>query len=196
MDRGRIAFDMNIDLIEEGSHMRFESTFRWVLPVLVAALALGMLAACELEDEELPLPSADEVQAYYEYEGELSVEMSGNVAQVTVVFDPREFERGGDLWAKAFPYIFVFAPGTRQALQEHRGLGGVRVIARHPNGDVVAQALLSREALTEVTWQRAVNIAGYARQEGTERPARMQDLVRWGEDHTDFEYNPSYIDNP
>lgn len=176
--------------------MRFESAYRQVLPKLAALLAVTLLAACELEDEELPVPSAAEVQAYYEYEGELSVEMSGNVAQITVVFDPQEFERGGDLWAKAFPYIFVFSPGTRQALQEHRGLGGVRVIARHPNGDVVAQALLSREALTEITWRRAVNIAGRARQEGTERPARMQDLVEWGEDHTDFEYNPSYIDNP
>jgi hypothetical protein len=175
--------------------MRLESRTRQRLSMLVPLLALTLLAACELEEEELPVPSAAEVQAYYEWEGELSVEISGNVAQVTVVFDPQEYQRGGDLWAKAFPYIFVFSPGTRTALQEHRGLGGVRVIARHPNGDTVAQALLSREALTEVTWQRAVNIAGRARQEGTERPARMQDLVEWGEDYTDFEYNPSYIDN-
>lgn len=164
---------------------------------MVLIPALGAVAGgCELEQEEFPVPSAEEVREFYEYGGELSVEMLGNVAQVSVTYDPEEFRRGGDLWAKAFPYIFLFSPATRDALEEHRGLGGVRVIARHPNGDIVAQALLSREVLNEITWRRAVNVAGRARQEGTERPARMRDLVDWGEDHTDFEYNPDYISTP
>lgn len=158
---------------------------------------LFVLAAwgCDtFEEPDHPVPSASQIEAHYEYAGDLSVEVSGNVAQVKVTFDPVEFRRGGDLWAKAFPYIFLFSPATRDAMSEHPGLGGVRVIALHPNGDMVAQALLSRGVLTELTWNRALNISGQARREGTERPARMQDLVRWGEDHAEFEYNPDYID--
>jgi hypothetical protein len=164
--------------------------------VLVApVLILLALAGCEVgEEPDHPVPSSAEVEAYYEYAGDLSVEISGNVAQVRVTYDPVEYRRGGALWAKAFPYIFLFSPATRDALADHPGLGGVRVIAHHPNGDVVAQALLSRGVLTQLTWNRALNISGAARAEGTERPSVMQDLVRWGEDHSEFEYNPEYID--
>jgi hypothetical protein len=151
------------------------------------------LPACEVQDPLPPPPAAEEVRAHYEYAGDLSVAISGNVAQVTVVFDPEAYARGGDLWAKAFPYIFLFSPATRDVMDEHRGLGGVRVISLHPDGDTIAQALLERGTLTEVTWRRAVHIAGEARRQGTERPARMQDLVEWGEDHTRFEYNPDHI---
>lgn len=171
--------------------------FRTAARALLPVVPFVLLAGCEPEEEEqFPVPSAEDIRAHYEYGGEMSVEISGNVAQISVTYDPTEFERGGDLWAKAFPYIFIFAPGTREAFEAHRGLGGVRVIALHPNGEPVAQALLSREVLTQITWQEAINTAGRARQEGTERPGRMRDLVRWGEDHTEFEYNPDYIQNP
>lgn len=169
--------------------------FRPVAAAALAILWLG-LAACDTQEPLPPPPAAEEVRGYYEYAGELSVGMSGNVAQVSVVFDPDEYVRGGDLWAKAFPYIFLFSPATRDALSDHRGLGGVRVISLHPNGDTIAQALLERGTLTELTWRRAINVAGQARRMGTERPARMQDLVEWGEDHTTFEYNPDHISRP
>ena len=161
----------------------------WAAPVL----ALALLPACEMEEEQHPVPAAQEVEALYQYTGELSVEMSGNVAVVDVSIDPVQYERGGDLWAKAFPYIFVFSGGTRDAFDQHPGLGGVRVRARHPNGDIMSQALLSREVLTQLTWNRALRVATAAQREGTERPAAMRDLVDWGEDHTEFEYNPDYI---
>jgi hypothetical protein len=173
---------------------------KWKLrtPLLLSAIAstLLVLGGCETDEQELRVPTADEIRTHYEYAGDLSVSISGNVAHVRVAYDPESFARGGDLWAKAFPYIFLFSPGTRDAFEAHPGLGGVRVITQHPNGDTVAEALLSRGELTEVTWRRAVSISGQARRDGTERPARMQDLVRWGEDHTDFEYNPDYITRP
>ncbi len=159
----------------------------------MAALALA-LAGCETGDAaDHPPPSAAEVEALYQYAGGLQVQMSGNVAQVTVTFNPDDYLRGGNLWAKAFPYIFLFSPASRDAFAEHPGLGGIRVVAQHPNGDLVAQALLDRASLNEITWRRAINIAGRARQEGTQRPNYMQELVRWGEDNTDFEYNTRYI---
>lgn len=160
---------------------------------LALVLLLLLVPGCEREAPELPVPSAAEIAAHYEYAGELSVEISGNVAQVSVTIDPAEYARGGDLWAKAFPYIFLFSPGTREAFREHPGLGGVRVLTRHPGGDVMAQAMLERGRLTEATWRRALNVAGQARREGSERPGYMSDLVRFGEDHTEHQYNPDYI---
>jgi hypothetical protein len=32
--------------------------------------------------------------------------------------------------------------------------------------------------------------------QGTESPGFMRDLVRYGEEHTEFEYNPQYIQLP
>jgi len=170
---------------------RFEIRGPWALvPLLVL---VPVMAGCEREAPERPVPSAAEIAAYYDYAGELSVEISGNVAQVSVTIDPGEYARGGDLWAKAFPYIFLFSPGTREAFREHPGLGGVRVMTRHPGGDIMAQARLERGQLTEATWRQALNVAGQARREGTERPGYMSDLVRFGEQRTDFQYNPDYI---
>lgn len=158
-----------------------------------ACLLVVLLPGCEREGAERPVPAAEELVRHWEYAGPLSVEVSGNVAQISVTIDPADYARGGDLWAKAFPYIFIFSPGTREAFREHPGLGGVRVMTLHPGGDIMAQALLERGTLAENTWRRALNVAGRARQEGTERPGYMSDLVHFGEDHTDFQYNPSYI---
>ena len=156
-------------------------------------LALALLAGCQTEQVDYPTPSAEEIEPHFAFAGGVSVAISGNVAQVTVPFDPEEYALGGDLWAKAMPYIFLFSPGSRDAFDEHPGLGGVRVISQHPNGETIAEALLSRGTLNQVTWQRAISIAGTAREEGTDRPGTMQTLVQWGEEHTDFEYNPDYI---
>ncbi|MEX2532097.1 MAG: hypothetical protein WD960_15135 [Gemmatimonadota bacterium] len=156
-------------------------------------LALALVIGCQPGQEEHPPPAAEEVEPHFTFAGGVSIEISGNVARVTVPFDPEEYARGGDLWAKAMPYIFLFSPGSRDAFEAHPGLAGIRVLSQHPNGDIIAEALLSRGNLNQLTWQRAINIAGAARQEGTDRPGTMQTLVEWGEDHTDFEYNPDYI---
>jgi hypothetical protein len=165
-------------------------------PVLAALVGMGLaLGGCDVFSRPVAhaAPAAEEVRPHFTYEGDLSVEMSGNVAQVTVVVDPAPYRRGGDLWAKATPYLFLFSTSTRDAFEANPGLGGVRVIIQHPNGDWMAQALLSREVLTETGWRQALNLSGLARRDGTERPGRMQDLVRWGEDRTEFQYNPGYI---
>jgi hypothetical protein len=163
-------------------------------PLALFLSALGLVGCDALSRPEAhAAPAAEEVRPHLAYGGEISVEMSGNVAQVTVVVDPQPYRRGGDLWAKATPYLYLFSSSTRDAFEANPGLGGMRVIIQHPNGDWMAQALLSREVLSEAGWRQALNLSGVARRDGTERPGRMQDLVRWGEDRTEFQYNPDYI---
>jgi hypothetical protein len=69
----------------------------------------------------------------------------------------------------------------------------VRVITTAPGGTEVARSLLLRDELNDLTWRRALNIAGVARRDGTEQPSKLEDLARWGEDHTEYEYNPRYV---
>ncbi|MDE0393792.1 MAG: hypothetical protein OYK82_03340 [Gammaproteobacteria bacterium] len=159
---------------------------------LVAGIA-GLLGGCQAETLPLVRPDASDIRAYYEYGGSLEVEMSGNVAHVTVEIDREEYRMGGRVWAMASPYIFLFSPATQQAFRDYSGLGGVRVIVVYTDGGVLAQALLERSEFNEITWPRALNVAAYARTEGTQSPGYMRDLVRFGEEHTDFQYNREFI---
>lgn len=138
------------------------------------------------------MPSAEEVEALYTSTSRLSVEMSGNVAEVTVVQDAQQLRRGGSLWARVGPYIYLFSDATRDAFVQYNGLAAVRVITVAPGGTEVARATLLRGTLNELTWRRALNISGLARRDGTEQLTLLEDLVRWGEDRSEFEYNPRY----
>jgi len=157
--------------------------------VLVAVTLAS--AACP-EAQDLTLPPADAVAGYYSYEGKLEANLSGNVAEVVVTQPASQLRRGGALWARVGPYVVLFTDDTQRLLEDYPGLAGVRVITRVAGGPEVARALLTRDALTGVLWRRSLNIAGKARLEGTDKPALLEDLVRWGEDHTQFEYNPRY----
>ncbi len=131
--------------------------------------------------------------AYYTYEGQLTTEMSGNVAEITIRQPGNQLRRGGSIWAKVGPYVFLFSSPTQQLFQDFGGLAGVRVITTAPGGTEVARSLLLRDELNDLTWRRALNIAGVARRDGTEQPSKLEDLARWGEDHTEYEYNPRYV---
>jgi hypothetical protein len=52
--------------------------------------------------------------------------------------------------------------------------------------------LLRRDELNSVTWREANQRVAKARLEGTRRPGHLEALVRYGEDHTEFEYAPRY----
>ena len=164
----------------------------WFFLFLVAGIA-GLLGGCQPAAPPLVRPDASDVRAHYEYGGSLEVVMSGNVAHVTVEIDREEYQMGGRVWAMASPYIFLFSPATQQAFRDFSGLGGVRVIVVYTDGGVLAQALLERSEFNEITWSRALNVAAYARTEGTQSPGYMRDLVRFGEEHTDFQYNREFI---
>ena len=145
------------------------------------------------EEVDLTLPTAEEVESVYLYEGTLTATMNGNVAEVTIVQAERQLRRGGTLWAKVGPYVFLFSEETEGLFRDYPGLAGVRVVTVTPGQQEVARALLLRESLNDVTWRRSMNISGLARRDGTRRPTLLESLVEWGEDHTEFNYSPRYI---
>ncbi len=160
--------------------------------VLLGALlgTLTWVGACE--EVDLAVPNAREVESAYAYEGSLKASMNGNVAEITIEQPARQLRRGGTLWAKVGPYVLLFSKETEGLFETYPGLAGVRVITRSSDDGEVARALLTRDALNDLTWRRAINIAGRARKSGTAKPTLLEDLVRWGEDHTQHEYNSRY----
>jgi hypothetical protein len=161
---------------------------RWAAATLVLTSAL---AGCR-PGTDLPVPSAAEVQAFYESTPGLEAEVVGNVARLRVAQDPQQLRRGGSLWAKVGPYVYLFSEETRLLFEAYPGLAAVRV-STYVGGSEVANALLARDELSAVLWRRGLNIAGQARRDGTGRVTLLEDLVDWGEAHTDFEYNSRFI---
>jgi hypothetical protein len=159
--------------------------------ILLAGITVVVGTGCE--EPDLRVPSAAEVAVYYEGTPGLSVEMSGNVAEITVVQPYAQVRRGGTLWAKVGPYIYLFTEETESLLVDFGGLAGVRVVTTTSSRGEVARAFLRRDAMTDVRWRRAKNIAGRARRDGTERPSLLEELVRWGEDHTEFSYSSRFV---
>jgi hypothetical protein len=137
------------------------------------------------------LPTAEQVVAAYEYSGQVDAEIVGNVAVLTVSQDAQQLRRGGSLWAKVGPYVFLFSVETRQLFIEYTGLAAVRVITRVGEAEV-ANAILTADELSDVLWRRSLNIAGQARRDGTSRMTLLEDLVDWGEAHTEFSYNERF----
>ncbi len=159
--------------------------------VLSTACALTLLSGACLAPRDLTLPEAEDIESYYEYDGRLDGEIVGNVAVVTVAQSARQLRQGGNLWAKVGPFVFLFSEETQQLFADHPGLAAVRVITRVGDAEV-ANALLARDELSDVLWRRSLNIAGKARRDGTNRMTLVEDLVAWGEAHTEFSYNSRY----
>jgi len=156
-------------------------------------LLAGALAGCAGEPAELVVPTLEQVEPYYTSANVLEIDISGNVVVLTVQQPAAELRRGGSLWAKVGPYIYLFSDETRRLFEDFSGLAAVRVVTRTAGGEEIANALLPRDELTGVLWRRALNIAGQARLEGTERPGLLDDLIQWGEDHTEFTYNRRFV---
>lgn len=159
---------------------------------LALTAALVLLAAAGCEQEDLPVPSTEEAAAYYAAVPDLSLEMRGNVAEITAVQSAAQLRRGGSLWARVGPYVYLFSEATESLMTDYPGVAAVRVITTTGSGVEVARATLLAGTLNPLTWRRALNVAGLARRDGTERITLLEDLVEWGEDHTEYEYNPRY----
>jgi hypothetical protein len=155
-------------------------------------LALALASAGCPQPQDLTLPTPDEAAAYYTYQGGLEARLNGNVVELVAYQPAAQLRRGGSLWAKVGPYVLLFSEETHRLLEDYPGVAGVRVMTQIRGGPEVARALLSRTELTGVLWRRSLNIAGKARLQGTEHPSLLEDLVRWGEGHTEFTYNPRY----
>jgi hypothetical protein len=162
----------------------------WPLAALGAVLLAS--AACQ-EPVDLTLPTEDQLrEVYASVPGLTEVSMNGNVAVIVVDQPAQQLRRGGSLWAKVGPYIYLFSEETRQLFNDYTGLAAVRVTTK-TGSSTVASALLSYDELTDVLWRRSLNISGLARRDGTERVTLLEDLIEWGEDHTEFEYNSRYV---
>lgn len=175
---------------------RYGSTDVLSRSILTFLLALGFLPACERVMPQRPdytMPSAaaaDSILRRHGVAGE--VRISGNVVELTSAQPIDQLQRGGALWARVGPYIYIFSPGTRQLFSDFPGIAGVRV--RTVLGDTeIATALLVRDTLREGEWQRVRNALAAALQEGTTRPSRLEELVRWGEQYTQFQYNREFV---
>jgi len=171
--------------------MRGSDASPLVAGLLVAAL--GGIGACESEPAR-ELPSEAVLDSVY---GErVDISLNGNVVELAVTQGGEQLRRGGSVWAKAGPYIYLFTPQTQELLGAYGGVGGVRVTTLDENGQLVARALLERGTLNSVTWPRAINVAGRARVEGTRRPQTMVSLAEFGEEHTSYEYSQRYVRSP
>lgn len=150
-------------------------------------------SACR-EPASLTLPTVAQIEEYYASVADLEeAEINGNVAVIVVRQSYDQLRRGGSIWARVGPYIYLFSEETRKLFDDFDGLAGVRVVTRTSSGTTVANALLARDELSDILWRRSLNISGRARRDGTERVTLLEDLIEWGEDHTEFEYNARYV---
>ena len=118
---------------------------RPIIHVLAMSLILGPLAC---EEANLALPSESEAEAHYKSSSDLTARVSGNVVELTIDQPIRQVRRGGSLWAKVGPYIYLFSDETETLLREYPGLSGVRVITRTGRDDAeVARAFLHRDCV-------------------------------------------------
>jgi hypothetical protein len=139
-------------------------------------------------------PSAAEVEPYYAtYSGLDSIRLSGNVVEVHVEQPYDQLQRGGSLWARVGPFVYLMTPSTRSVFEAFPGVAAVRVVTHLPGGTEVARAMLRRDAMSDVLWRRTLNILGTALEGGRENPRKLEQLTEWGEEHTEFRYNPDYV---
>ncbi len=164
-----------------------------IWPRGLGTMVLVTMAATGCDGPDLPPPPPAEVVAdYYKTPAGLEVTLDGRTVEIEVTQSDRQLRRGGTLWAKVGPYVFLFTEESQALFRDHAGVQGIRVTTRNSAGRMVATALLRRGALTEVQWQRALNIAGRARKDGTAQMTLLEDLVDWGEEHTEFEYDTRF----
>jgi hypothetical protein len=162
--------------------------------LLTLALGLGGCEKLQFQRPELLLPDqAEAARFYHNFEGVTNVELSGNVVVLRVKQPISQLRRGGSLWAQVGPYIYLLSPGTKELLEAFSGVAAVRVITYTDLDDEVARAMLVRDTLSDYQWRRSLHLLGLVLKEGTASPSRLTDLVRWGEQYTDFNYNPSYV---
>ncbi len=160
-----------------------------------AALLVVVLAGCDhLRTPELSVPSdAEAAEFYAAHNAVTDVEVVGNVVELRVRQPASQLRRGGSLWAKVGPYIYLFAPDTKSLLESYRGVAAVRVVTIADDKEEVARAMMRRDALTDILWRRSQNLLGHALQSGTDQPRRLEELVEWGERYTEYTYNTRYV---
>lgn len=161
---------------------------------LTCALVLVASGCDRLRPRELVVPTADQAAAFYDAHSAVeSVALSGNVVEVRVRQPRRQLERGGTLWAKVGPYVYLFAPSTRELLEAYNGIAAIRVITYVDGDHEVARVLMRREDMNDILWRRGQYLLGMVLDRGTEQPRRLEELIEWAEEYTTEEYNPEFV---
>lgn len=161
----------------------------------VAALGMVVLAGCDrLRPPDLTLPTDAEAAAIYSSHGSIEhVAVNGTIVEVRVRQPESQLQRGGNLWAKVGPYVYLFSPDTEELFRSYTGVAAVRVTTFTGEDREVARVMLRRDALSDILWRRSQNILGHALQRGTEQPRLLEELVEWGERYTEYEYSPEFV---
>lgn len=165
--------------------------------VLLAAL-IGAGSACDRifprDPDAVELPAVDAVQPIFAGSGlRGTASFEGRILEFRATQDREQLRRGGTLWARVGPYIYLFSPGTRAVMDSFPQIAAVRAITLTPDGQEIARATLQRGKLNDVLWRRSLNIHGRAVTEGTESPRLLEELVSWGHEHTTYQYNPEFV---
>lgn len=157
-----------------------------VVAMVVGLFGAAALAACEPEAREPVLPEPDSVAAWF---GDVAeARLNGNVLEIHGRVDPEFLRRGGSLWRQSSPYFYIFNVKIRDVLTEYPDVAAVRAITHDGSGDEVARATLHARTLNEYEWREAVALSSLAQREGTESPRHVAALIRFGEEHTEYEY--------
>jgi hypothetical protein len=179
--------EINCNIFKRNRHSPMNLLASGFLCMALGFYALGCAQA------DLTLPNNNEVSGIFAASPSVTASVNGNVVEVVVDQPLYQIRRGGTLWAKVGPYVYLFTTETESIFQQFPGVAGVRVITRTSRSNSeVARAFLHRDKLNTITWQRALNIAGKARRDGSNRPVFLEDLVTWGESHTDYGYSDEF----
>lgn len=133
------------------------------------------------------LPAPDSVVTWF---GErTTARLSGNVLEIRGEIDAEFLRRGGRIWERSGPYFYLFNIHIRDILLAYPDLAAVRAITVSPDGRELARAMLHRDELSEIQWKEALARGSLAQTQGTDNPRRIEELIRYGEEHTEFSYS-------
>lgn len=154
----------------------------WMVPMVLA-----VLGGCAGEGTTEPvLPEPEPVAAWFG--GSTRVILSGNVLEIRGEMDPDHLRRGGRIWQRSGPYFYLFNVQVRDLLRDYPDLAAVRAVTYGPGGREIARAMLYRDRLSAIQWKEALARASLAQTQGTERPRRIEELIYYGEQHTEYAY--------
>ena len=153
-----------------------------------------MVAGCDrLLPRASTVPTAAQADSVFRAHGiDAVISVSGNVVEVSASQPGDQLRRGGALWAKVGPYIYLFSPATSDLFEDYPGLAAVRA-RTHLQQREIARALLVRDTMRAGEWGQVTSLLVQALREGTVKPSRLEDLVRWGERFTTYRYDPAYV---